>query len=483
MQSPMQAAEAPPGRGEGIRISHLWAIAAIVLPAGLATLQPMVAIDLAYVVRAGELMLAQGSVLRTGAMASWGLGSPWLNQQWGAELLFAAVFRAGGWLGLAALRGLSVGLILGLIYLACRAAGAGRRPAAILTFCASLVVAAGLNLRAQLLGMVCFAGLLWLLQGRRQHPRRLWWAVPIVVVWANAHGSFFLGPLLLSLAAVDDRIRKTPGANGTALVALASLPATLLSPFGPRVWSYVVEVSSNPLVQQVSEWQPPSLRTYTGLMFFLSAIAVSVFLARRPGRVPWNAIVPLVLLFAIGLPATRGTLWWGIGAPVIVAGLLPAPRRVAPDPANRANTAIAAILVVMALVPLAAWAPHSGQGPPPGRLVKFAPPGVTAQLQELLAPGERFFHPQEWGSWFELALPNNPALVDSRFELMPEGVWSDYEAVSSARADWKEILDRWDIRVAVLAPDQQEELIPVMRADPDWKLVYEDADGLIFTRI
>ena len=41
----------------------------------------------------------------------------------------------------------------------------------------------------------------------------------------------------------------------------------------------------------------------------------------------------------------------------------------------------------------------------------------------------------------------------------------------------------WHVDVAVLARDQQGPLIPKVRADPGWRLVYEDAEGLIFRRV
>ena len=92
------------------------------------------------------------------------------------------------------------------------------------------------------------------------------------------------------------------------------------------------------------------------------------------------------------------------------------------------------------------------------------------------------FDPQVWGSWFELTLPRNPVFVDSRIELFPTRVWSDYDAVSAASQDWQEILNRWHVAVLVAYRRQQGPLIPVIRKDSGWRLVYEDAQGLVFVR-
>jgi hypothetical protein len=55
--------------------------------------------------------------------------------------------------------------------------------------------------------------------------------------------------------------------------------------------------------------------------------------------------------------------------------------------------------------------------------------------------------------------------------------------VSRGSEGWQAILDSWHVDVAVLARDQQPYLIPRMKADPGWRLVYEDAEGLIFRRV
>ena len=57
----------------------------------------MRAIDLAYHVRAGELALRSGEVVRVDPFTFTVGGEPWLNQQWGAQVIFASAHRAWGW--------------------------------------------------------------------------------------------------------------------------------------------------------------------------------------------------------------------------------------------------------------------------------------------------------------------------------------------------------------------------------------------------
>jgi hypothetical protein len=469
----------------GIPLSAVWVLAAIALPAFVAISLPLSSVDLAYLLSAGDRLLGTGSVPRTEPFLAWSLGRPWLNQQWGAELLFGLVFRAGGWFGLALLRAVLAAVFLGSTYLACHATQFDRRRAALLALGAGALTVGLMGLRSQLVGMACFAASLWLVEGRRLHPGRLWWALPIQVLWANTHGSFPLGPVLLGFAVIEDRLERRPDVGRTLQVAALSLGATLLGPFGPDVWRYAVRVATHPQVRNVVvEWRPATLRTVPGALFLLSGLAVAAFLARRGEPAHPLGLVRLGLFFLLGLTAIRGIAWWGPIAAVEVARLLPRTPRDGlprPDPVTPVNTALAGVLLLLLVGALARWTPYTNERAP-GDLLTYAPQGITRTLEDLLEPGERFFHAQAWGSWFELALPENPTTVDARFEVMPPRRWREYEAVSHGRADWEEILEDWGVRVLALSREQQEELIPIVLRDPDWRLVYEDEEGLVLVR-
>ena len=149
-----------------------------------------------------------------------------------------------------------------------------------------------LALRPQLFGMVCFVAVAWLLSVRRTTPRALWLAPVVVLLWANLHGSFFLGPVLIGLAWLQDLHDRDPGARRTLLALIASAVATCLTPFGPAVWVYAAGLTADPEVtSRVSEWQPTSIHDVAGVLFFASALAVVAIVARRGRVVPWPSLV------------------------------------------------------------------------------------------------------------------------------------------------------------------------------------------------
>lgn len=471
---------------------RLWAFLAVALPVLASLIANLPTVDLAYHVRAGGLAIDGGAIPTTDSFTFTAAGQAWLNQQWGAQVALAAAHRLAGWTGLVLLRAALVGLTFGLVFLAARQRGATVRVAAGLTLGAFVLSAVTLGLRPQLFGMALFALTLLLVVGRRSSPLRIWLVVPVVLLWANVHGSFFLGIGLLGLAWLEDLHDRVAAPHRALAVAVAAAAASLLNPFGIGVWQYATGISTNPLVTgRITEWQPTSLRSPEGLAFYASALLVAALLARRARPTPWPALLWLAAFFGIAAFAVRGLAWWPLVAAVVVAGLLAGP---AASPASeaglrgrdrprRVNLAVAGAIVVAGIGLLPAWRPVDPDLGAPAGVVGTAPPGITAALRGIVEPGDRLFNPQPWGSWFELALPGTPVFVDSRIELFPPAVWDGYDAVTDGLDGWAAELDRWGVTIVVAADRLGR--IPLagrLAADPAWREVHADADGRVFVR-
>ena len=465
-------------------LTRLWAFLAVALPVLAALIANLSSVDLTYHLRAGDEIIATRALPTVDTWTYTAAGAPWVDQQWGAQVLLAGVYQLGGWTGLVILRALLVGVIFGCVFETARRRGLGTRRAAALTFAAFVVSAVALALRPQLLGMALFAVVLLLVADRRAHPGRLW-AIPVVVaVWANLHGSFFLGPLVLGLAWLEDLHERAPGARRTLLVAVVSAAAACLTPFGPMVWAYAVGLSTNPQVtERISEWQPTSLRSIPGILFFGSVAAVVVLIARRGARTSWPTLAWLGAFAAIGTYAIRGVAWWPLGAVAAIAGTLvrePEPKateaRVDPPLIRRLNLVLAGAIVVAAIALLPVWRPTDAGLQAPAGVVGNAPPGITAALRDLARPADRVFNPQPWGSWFEFALPELPVAIDSRIEVFPVEVWDAYERVVAGVDGWQAQLDDWGVTVVVAAGGDADAFVGRLTA-VGWAIAYSDADG------
>lgn len=463
-----------------IGLDRLWLFLALALPALLSLIAPLPAVDLAYQVRVGEAILSSGQIPAADAFTFTVAGAPWTDQQWLAQVLLAAGFRLGGWEALAVLRALLVVAAFGLLVAAALARGASTRTAAILSLLAFLVASPALALRPQLFGIAIFAGLLLLVASRNRHPRALLLAPVLVALWANLHGSFILGPLLLGYAWLDDLVRARP-ARHSFLVLVLGTAATLVTPFGIGVWAYAAGIGANPeITAHVSEWQRTTPFTVPGLLFYVSAVgALAVgWLRRRSLRVPdW---LWLAALLGIGAWTERGVAWWPLGAVLVLAVALATDtrRETAVRVTNRLNTVVVGVLSVAIVLALPWWRPAD---PLTGRqgLLSYAPSALARALRERVGPGARVFAPQAWGSWLEWAVPDARYFMDSRFELFPEGVWRDYDSIASGAPGSTATLDRWGVSAVVAAvPSTGTALSPGV----GWVLAYEDHEGVLYLR-
>jgi hypothetical protein len=464
-----------------LSLPQLWAFVAITLPVIASLAARLSTVDLAYQIRAGLAMVATHALPRVDTFTYTVRGRPWLDQQWGAQVLLALGFRGGGWSGLVVLRAALIGGIFSFVYASCRAAGAERRRAAGLTIAAFAIASPGLNLRPQLFAMLLFTVVAWIIVHRRDRPGWMLAIPAITAVWANLHGSFFLAPLLIGLAWLQDRSGSPSRARRTALVGVASLAATLLNPFGIRVWTYVYDISTSSVITRfISEWEPPTIRTYAGAAFFLSVAAVVLVLVRRTETVPWTSLLALGVFFTIALDAQRGIVWWAFAVPPILSELLATlPRARSPEEPRAVNSLLAIALIGIGIAFAPWWRSQTPEGGPNG-LLSFAPPGITRELGTILQPGQRVFGSQAWGSWLEFQFRRNPVEADARIELFPAGVWQRYSDVSAGRQGWQSILSAWRVDVVVADREQQARLLPLIEHDPGWRRVYSDKDGEIF---
>jgi len=463
-------------------IDWLWALLAVVLPVAGAFSGRIMAIDLAYQIRAGGIMLDTHRLLDVDVFTFTVAGRPWLNQQWGAEVLLRAIHAAGGWTGVALARGLILGLTMSLVYRSCRAAGAAPRTAALLSLAGFIV---GIEivpaLRPQAFGFLLFAAALWAVTTRDRSPRRIWVVPLLMIPWANLHGSFPLALVLLGLAWLEDH-RSGAEARRVMVAGAIAFLATLANPFGIRVWSYVIELSSHPIVTRwIAEWGPPSFQTPTGFAFFASLLAVGVLLARSPRPIGWVPLGTLGVFAVLGLLQIRGVAWWAIAAPIVVAGLLRDDDRSRDRSRSPVNAVIAGVLVLLLVItaPIGRGADPAAGGP---AVLSYAPEHLVEAAREAVPPGSHAFVSQLHASWSEFSAPELLVAVDPRIELFPEVVWDEYFLVSAGREGWEEVLDRWDVRVLVLEPTQAEGLLAVIGANPEWRRIAVDALGAVYIR-
>jgi hypothetical protein len=477
-------------RFAGLTLSDVWATVAVMLPVGVTFLFRMSTIDLTYHLRIGETILATHAVPSVDTFTFSVAGRAWVDQQWGAQVLLALVARMGGWTAIGAFHAALIGVTFWFLWLACRARGASARLSAALTLGGYVVCFLNTGMRPQTMAYPLFTATLWILADRRAHPRRLWILPGVMAIWANVHGSFPLGLVLIAFAWAEDRRDGANTERSTLRVAVLGFLATFVGPYGAEVWRYALDISTNArIVGHIQEWAPTTIRSIDGMFFFLSALAIVAFLARRGAKTDALALAWLGAFFLLGVSTARGQVWWGFVFPVAIAGVIVGDRLESSsveEQVEDAGSRMLNLLIVTALVAFAVvgspWFqnrldPSTGSS----SLLSNAPQDLVEAVRSDAPPNARLFVTAAFTSWFEYSLPDDPVFVDSRIELFPEDVWTEYVAIIDAHDGWQEILDRRRVDAIVLRPEDQA-LVALLVDDPDWRLTYRDATGSVFVR-
>jgi hypothetical protein len=299
--------------------------------------------------------IAQHGLPRVDDMAVMTHGARWIDQQWLAHLTLYELVHLGG-MRLALAVGLALlFLALGLAAWVARLAGASARSVALVTLVPLWIAPWLLQLRTQTLALPLFVAVYGLLAADSRRPStRVWLVLPLLVVWANLHGSVALGAALVAGHGLL-LLRRHPW-RGLLLVCAA--PATLaVTPYGLGAGDYYRRtLVGSPLRKYVAEWRPATLSASTAL-FFLAAVAF-VFALGRHGKAlsVFERIALPFLLFAT-LAAMRNGTWFalavGISGPLLVDAAW-RPARALPEAARRINGRLAACGAVAAAAIVAA---------------------------------------------------------------------------------------------------------------------------------
>src|SRR5437764_4369568 len=190
-----------------------------------------------------------------------------------------------------------------------------------------LVVAWGSwTLRVQSLVFPLFVLLLWLLaEDSRRPSRRVLFALPIVVLWANIHGTAFLASALVALRGLSMLlVRDRPLRARLPMAAvLTAAPALLLaSPYGFSLVGYYHKLLLNPAFSKyVTEWAPTKLGIATA-PFYLLALLAAWLAGRCRSRLTLFEQSALLVTLVLALLAIRSVVWFMLAALILLPAAL-----------------------------------------------------------------------------------------------------------------------------------------------------------------
>jgi hypothetical protein len=468
-----------------LTLPRLWLVVVLGAIGVMELAQVPSAIDLAYHLKVGELIVAERALPRTDGLAWTTAGRPWLDQNWGAQVALYGIWRLGGFSLLTVASALCTVAAWGLVAAACRRRTANLRLIAGAVLAGYVAAAAGFSPRPQMLSLVLFAAELYLLEVARTRPRVALVIPLLMVLWANLHGAFVVGVglLVVEVAAALWR-RDRPGVARYLLVTTASVAALLVNPWGARVLGYALSFPANPTVTGiVSEWGPATLRQPAGALILagIGVLVVALVRAPAPERAP-EQLLRMALLAGLALWAVRAGAWFGLALPVALCVLARRdPER--PVVSERGVPVLSGLVLAMLAVLLVVASPLRGALPGSRPELRAAPAATAAWLAANPQPG-RMFNYQPWGSYLEFRLgPRVQVGFDSRIELSPADRWNRYQAVITGRWDAERQLDEWGVDHVITSWRGTPALIELLEASGGWRLAFSSGDERVYLRV
>jgi hypothetical protein len=396
-----------------------------------------------------------------------------LTHEWLAQLVMYGIESAGGLGAVVLWKAL-------LLVLLCGAVGwtAARRTGSVLWGVAAALGAATLALefahdRPTILSYVFTAVFIAVCQ----RGRPLWLLPALALVWANCHGGFFLGWLIVGAYAAEALLRRAPNAKHWLITALATIVLSCANPNGFGAIAAVLRYRQSPMQSTLLEWLPAYWwgPPYAFNLLLYAAALVMILSWRRVRPADWL----LAAVFATAsLMAFRNEMLIGVLAPILIADYFPWKRRL-----PIAIRYAAAGLLAGALI----W------GVVTGRFFQLRaaewrfPAGAVRFLRDHNIRGS-IFNTYEYGGymiWQEL-----PVFIDGR--ALSEQVFQDYAVIlaspPAAPARWQ-MLERYGVTTIVVNAFEYNQgtlysLVPALMSSSakGWHLIYEDSQAMIFVR-
>jgi hypothetical protein len=407
-----------------------------------------------------------------------------LTSEWLAQILMYVTYRAGGFPALVLLRAALLIVFCGLAGMMVwwRTGGFYRSLGAAIA--AGAVAGSFQQSRPFLVTFVLLAVTMAIMERRRW----MWTLVPAFLFWANCHGGYFLGWVVLGAYCAEElleRLRGRPveGERQLWLVSIACVLASALNPNGLRIVQIVLYYGSSPIQSSNLEWQHPAfwLPPYGYAVVLFGSLAALLVSRRRTRPVDW---ILYFVFAAASLMAVRNTILMGLVGAVLLGAYLPAWKRAIPAAAEFAAAGFALLAIALALRGGGAFQLRAAEW--------MLPTGAADFLQAHNVTG-RMFNTYENGGYLVWRLwPAQRDFIDPRG--LSEQAYADYRRIlyyadSNGGPSADELLARYGIQVLVLDGfDRFNGIVRTLAAalsDPsqkDWKLVQADNRSVVFMR-
>ena len=451
--------------------------------------------DMWWHLRAGQDMWQSKSILLTDTFSYTRAGQPWVNAFWVSEIIFYLSYKLGGYLAITVLVALTGGATFYFLF---RGMEGNKFVNAFIIILATITAAPIWSPRPQIFSFLVLALLdAWLSKIQNSNKGSLWVLIPIFAVWANIHGGWIWGFLLLLAyivgAALDNLSKENcfaPSNWKFPLQLMAwSIVAGLaigLNPNGIPIWRLPFTTAN--VSMRIQEWASPDFHQmeFQPLLWMLFLLIVTSVLAKP--KTNWTSLLKVVGFAYLTFVSQRSTAVFAIiAAPTLAEWTNGAIEKIRVDLSihidkkaallfsERTNMILNfSLLFVIGLTALGRAYLLST----PTEVNKNVPVDAVEWLKENKVSGH-LFNSYNWGGYLAWSLPQSPVFIDGRADLYGNELINDWWSVVDGTPQGFAILNQWKVQTILLEPTW-----PIIKLLPSagWREVYQDNIAVIFVR-
>jgi hypothetical protein len=425
-------------------------------------------------------------------------GRAWITHEWLAEIVLYAIYVLSGEAGLILVFAGIITAAFALLYLQC-----GGRPylASFVVVWGAITSALTWGVRPQMFSLLLSSAFLYILHLYRHGKRwQVWLLPPLMVLWANLHGSFYLGLIFPSVYIVGAAMENVlAGSKETSLpwrdvrrlllVTLITAVAPILNPNGVQILIYPFGTLGSPTMQRyIMEWFSPDfhLAQFQPFAVYILVLLASLGLSRRAPN-PIQSIFMLGFGYASLRSARHIPFFVLTTAPLLTDQILRAWRgwkwterfRTRPVPRGPKTFVVNWLLLGLVLLGGAAQASHTLTGNAAAQRETF--PVAAVDFLESSQTTGHAYNLYHWGGYLIWRLyPERKVFIDGRADVYGDQFIEEYLQVYQLSSTWQEPLDRYGVDVAII--DTGSSLATMLSERVDWYRAYADEQAVIFFR-
>ena len=455
--------------------------------------------DLARHLAHGRYMLEHGGLIRADPFSFTRPGAPFVGFEYGSQLLYALAERVGGLPAVAILAGLLIGLTYALLTRFLLQRGVDPLLACITVGLAAALGAGHWTARPHLFSFVAVVLLLGMLEGRRARP--IVACAALFVVWANLHGGFVYGWILIGVYLVgslgellwsDDREVWRERVRYYLTMLVTAMIVTVLNPYGLALHRHLIGFFRQPfLTDNTAEFVSPDFHEPGGKVFLVILLVCLGPLSLYPRRPTLPRLLLICAGVAFALISVRNIPLFGLTALPVLALHVDAVWRRLPDPggvrtrfaATAAQTSTLPWVLPVAL--LLGWLAVAGGRMGSLQLIRdrfdptVFPVAAVAQARNHHLRG-RLFSDFAWGGYVVYGWPEQKIFIDGGTDFFGEAVFREYATIAHLTPGWRKLVAQRDLSLMLL--HRESTLAYELARDERWGLWYCDSLAVVFRR-